>query len=100
VSQWSKHWNYQSAENRSASCRTPATGDPTEVIAAHARSAAAYMPFLEPDSLMAPKLPTKEEMENVLLELRKRALVDEYLGTRGGRLVCTGARCIVWWCVV
>ena len=58
----------------------PATGDPTEVIAAHARTAAAYIPFLEPDSLMAPKLPTKEEMENVLPELRKRALVDEYFG--------------------
>jgi len=47
---------------------------------AHARAAAAYIPFLSVESLLPPKLPTKEEMEGVLLELRKRALVEEYFG--------------------
>jgi pre-mRNA-splicing factor ISY1 len=47
---------------------------------AHARAAAAYIPFLSVESLLPPKMPTKGEMEGVLLELRKRALVDEYFG--------------------
>ena len=56
------------------------TADPTDVLAAHARAAAAYIQFLEPENLLPPKMPSKEEMEGVLLELRKRALVDEYFG--------------------
>ena len=32
---------------------------------------------------MPPKMPTVEEMEGVLLDLRKRALVDEYFGDEG-----------------
>ncbi|KAI9433074.1 pre-mRNA-splicing factor ISY1 [Lactarius indigo] len=47
---------------------------------AHARAAAAHIPFLSVESLLPPKMPTKEEMEGVLLELRKRALVEEYFG--------------------
>ncbi|KAH9045937.1 pre-mRNA-splicing factor ISY1 [Lactarius hengduanensis] len=47
---------------------------------AHARAAAAQIPFLSVESLLPPKMPTKEEMEGVLLELRKRALVEEYFG--------------------
>ena len=47
---------------------------------AHARAAATYIPFLTVESLLPPKMPTKEEMEGVLLELRKRALVEEYFG--------------------
>lgn len=47
---------------------------------AHARAAATYIPFLSVESLLPPKMPTKEEMEGVLLELRKRALVEEYFG--------------------
>lgn len=35
---------------------------------------------LEPSDVAQPVLPTKEEMENVLLALRKRALLEEYLG--------------------
>jgi pre-mRNA-splicing factor ISY1 len=46
----------------------------------HARAAAAYIPFLDADSLLPPKLPTREEMEGVLLDLRKKALVEEYFG--------------------
>ena len=38
---------------------------------------AAYIPLLSVESLLPPKMPTKEKMEGVLLELRKRALVDE-----------------------
>lgn len=30
--------------------------------------------------LQHPKMPTKEEMEGVLLALRKRALLEQYLG--------------------
>ncbi|EJD01865.1 Isy1-domain-containing protein [Fomitiporia mediterranea MF3/22] len=45
-----------------------------------AKMAAAFIPFLAPEDLLPPKLPTKDEMEGVLLELRKRALVEEYFG--------------------
>lgn len=51
--------------------------------AAHARAAAAYIPFLTPEMLMPPKMPTTEEMEKVLLDLRKKALVEEYFGNDG-----------------
>lgn len=44
----------------------------------HARAAAAFIPFLTPENLLPPKLPTREEMEGVLLNLRKQALVEEY----------------------
>jgi len=46
----------------------------------HARAAAAFIPFLSPENLLAPTLPTREEMESVLLGLRKKALVEEYFG--------------------
>jgi hypothetical protein len=39
-----------------------------------------YIPFLSVDSLLPPKMPTKGEMVEVLLELRKRELVEEYFG--------------------
>ncbi|KAI0265421.1 Isy1-domain-containing protein [Gloeopeniophorella convolvens] len=55
-------------------------GDAAAAALAHAHAAAAYIPFLSVESLMPPKMPTKEEMESVLLELRKRALVEEYFG--------------------
>ncbi|TFY80857.1 hypothetical protein EWM64_g3158 [Hericium alpestre] len=54
--------------------------DPTELLAANARAAAAFIPFLDAESLMPPKMPTKDEMEGVLLELKKRALMEEYFG--------------------
>lgn len=61
---------------------TPGAGqaDVATTTLAHARAAAAYIPFLSVESLLPPKMPTKGEMEGVLLELRKRALVDEYFG--------------------
>ena len=54
--------------------------DTAATALSHACAAAAYIPFLSVESLLPPKMPTKEEMEGVLLELRKRALVDEYFG--------------------
>jgi pre-mRNA-splicing factor ISY1 len=46
----------------------------------HAQAAAAYIPFLDVEHLLPPKLPTHSEMEGVLLALRKKALVEEYFG--------------------
>ncbi|EIW73494.1 hypothetical protein TREMEDRAFT_24766, partial [Tremella mesenterica DSM 1558] len=40
--------------------------------------AANFLNVLDPESLKAPVLPTVEEMGNVLLEVRKKALRDEY----------------------
>lgn len=38
---------------------------------------------LDPSDVAPPKLPTKAEMEQVLLDLRKRALLQEYVGEDG-----------------
>ncbi|KAG6331017.1 hypothetical protein ID866_8072 [Astraeus odoratus] len=46
----------------------------------HAQMAASFIPFLSPEALMPPSLPTKAEMEDVLLRLRKEALVQEFFG--------------------
>ncbi len=51
-----------------------------EAMLAHAKRTAAFIPILSPEILMPPKLPTREEMEAYLLELRKKALVEEYFG--------------------
>ncbi|KAI0795721.1 pre-mRNA-splicing factor ISY1 [Abortiporus biennis] len=51
-----------------------------EAALAHAKAVAAYIPFLSPENLLPPKMPTRDEMEEVLLALRKRALVEEYFG--------------------
>ena len=47
---------------------------------AHAKLAASYISFLTPEDLLPPKMPTREEMEGVLLRLQKEALVNEYFG--------------------
>ncbi|KAH7928977.1 pre-mRNA-splicing factor ISY1 [Leucogyrophana mollusca] len=60
-----------------------AAGEPTSVSHSqieHAQAAAAYIPFLSPENLLPPRLPSREEMEGVLLNLRKQALVQEYFG--------------------
>ena len=70
----------------SMSSPQPATGlnvNEDSPAVAHARAAAAYIPFLTPEMLMPPKMPTAEEMEKVLLDLRKKALVEEYFGNEG-----------------
>jgi pre-mRNA-splicing factor ISY1 len=46
----------------------------------HMPAAAAYIPLLFVESLLPLKMPTKGEMEGVLLELGKRELVEEYFG--------------------
>lgn len=62
----------------------PSTSTSSETIddktLEHAGAAAAYISFLDTDDLLPPKLPTREEMEKVLLDLRKKALVEEYFG--------------------
>ncbi|KAG2160219.1 Isy1-like splicing factor [Suillus bovinus] len=57
----------------------PSSGG-ADSMRAHANAAAAYVGFLSPEDLMSPRLPTREEMEGVLLALRKQALVEEYFG--------------------
>ncbi|KAJ7477981.1 pre-mRNA-splicing factor ISY1 [Mycena galericulata] len=49
----------------------------------NAKAAAAYIPFLTAEMLVPPKMPTSAETEAVLLELRKKALVEEYFGDEG-----------------
>lgn len=46
----------------------------------NAQLVASFIPFLSPEDLSPPKLPTTEQMEEVLLGLRKRALLEEYFG--------------------
>ncbi|KXN89206.1 Pre-mRNA-splicing factor ISY1 [Leucoagaricus sp. SymC.cos] len=58
--------------------QTPATSlDPALL---YAQTAASFIPFLEAEHLLPPKMPSREEMESVLLQLRKKALVEEYFG--------------------
>jgi pre-mRNA-splicing factor ISY1 len=57
-----------------------AKGDPHSIARAAAMAAASFIPFLTVEHLLPPKLPTREEMDGVLLGLRKRALVEEYFG--------------------
>ena len=45
-----------------------------------ARAGAAFIPLLSTEDLLPPNLPTKAEIEGVLLDLRKKALVTEYFG--------------------
>ena len=53
---------------------------PEEATLAHAKATAAYIPFLSAEYLLPPKMPSHEEMEQFLLDLRKKALVEEYFG--------------------
>ncbi|KAG6818248.1 hypothetical protein H0H93_006559 [Arthromyces matolae] len=67
----------QNQSDGSTSTPTPLAEDPAH---AHAAAAASYIPFLRPEDLLPPKLPTRQEMETVLLALRKKALLEEYFG--------------------
>ncbi|KZT07087.1 pre-mRNA-splicing factor ISY1 [Laetiporus sulphureus 93-53] len=53
---------------------------PPDAAIAYANTTAAFIPFLSPENLLPPKLPTRQEMEAYLLGLRKKALVEEYFG--------------------
>jgi pre-mRNA-splicing factor ISY1 len=61
----------------------PIVGSEADQARVHAQAAASYIPFLTTEDLLPPKMPTREEMETVLLELRKQALVEEYFGGNG-----------------
>ncbi|KAG6830181.1 hypothetical protein H0H87_008957 [Tephrocybe sp. NHM501043] len=65
--------------------KSDVSAPPPAVDAAHthAAAAAAYIPFLRTENLLPPTLPTRQEMEMVLLALRKQALVEEYFGEEG-----------------
>jgi len=52
----------------------------TDPVRIHAQTAASFIPFLETELLLPPKMPSHDEMETVLLQLRKKALVEEYFG--------------------
>jgi len=68
---------------RSKTDSAPVDAAPTpsqHSMQANAEMAAMYIPFLSPKDLLPPKLPTREEMEGVLLRLQKEALVNEYFG--------------------
>jgi pre-mRNA-splicing factor ISY1 len=52
----------------------------TNPVLLHAQTAASFIPFLDAEHLLPPKVPSREEMETVLLQLRKKALVEEYFG--------------------
>ena len=54
--------------------------DVDDAVMRGAQAAAALIPFLSAKDLLPPKLPSKDEMEKVLLDLRKKALVEEYFG--------------------
>jgi pre-mRNA-splicing factor ISY1 len=73
----SKKQTLAKQNSHEAPARADDTSDPQ---VEHARVAAAFIPFLAPENLLPPKLPTREEMEVVLLNLRKQALVEEYFG--------------------
>ena len=65
---------------------TPASKDAVSPDDA-ARAAAAFIPFLTSEDLTPPKLPSRDEMEGVLLRLRKQALMSEYFGGGGEAVV-------------
>jgi len=64
-----------------ATTRTPFETSPgPDIVMAHAQAAAAQIPFLDVQHLLSPKLPSHEELEAILLAVRKRMLVEEYFG--------------------
>ena len=70
-----------SAPDKDAASSEPTAPPPAADQAfIHAQAAASYISFLTAEDLLPPKMPTRQEMETVLLGLRKRALVEEYFG--------------------
>lgn len=56
---------------------TPASSAP-EISAEVQAAAASFMSIFDPASLVTPSLPTREEMASALLDVRKKALMEEY----------------------
>jgi len=65
---------------KSKSSTPPAGIETSNPAYTHAQAAAAYISFLDTPDLLPPKMPTRAEMEGVLLDLKKKALVEEYFG--------------------
>ncbi|TRM63937.1 Isy1-like splicing factor [Schizophyllum amplum] len=63
-----------------AAAATTTTLTPADPAYQHAQAAASYIPFLTTESLLPPTLPSRTDMEELLLDLRKKALVEEYFG--------------------
>ncbi|KAJ3932456.1 MAG: Isy1-like splicing factor [Lentinula lateritia] len=66
------------ASDATISGSTPA--DQSQQASFHAQTAASFIPFLSAENLLPPNMPTRVEMEQVLLDLKKKALVEEYFG--------------------
>lgn len=75
--------NMSTDEGPDHSKPTTSPGPEADQARIHAQAAASYIPFLTTEYLLPPKMPTREEMEAVLLGLRKQALVEEYFGADG-----------------
>ncbi|KAK0460510.1 Isy1-like splicing factor [Desarmillaria tabescens] len=63
-----------------ASVPPPRSEPSVDQAYASAHAAASYIPFLTAENLMPPKMPARTEMDAVLLDLRKKVLVEEYFG--------------------
>lgn len=73
----SKRPHVDGKANGSANGSPPSAADAAQL---HARTTAAYIPFLSTEDLLPPKMPSVQEMEQILLGLRKKALTEEYFG--------------------
>ncbi|KDQ15480.1 hypothetical protein BOTBODRAFT_54750 [Botryobasidium botryosum FD-172 SS1] len=72
--------------DENAAKRSKSSEDKASAADSSRTSQSTHLPLisiLTMDDLAPPKMPTREEMEEVLLGLRKRALLEEYLGTAG-----------------
>jgi pre-mRNA-splicing factor ISY1 len=69
--------NGESAEDGGAAV-VPVVDPAAAAAARQAAVAASFLSVLDPESLKMPTMPTTEEMGKVLLEVRKKALREEY----------------------
>jgi pre-mRNA-splicing factor ISY1 len=65
-------------EDRGASADVAVVDPAAAAAARQAAVAASFLSVLDPESLKMPTMPTTEEMGQVLLEVRKKALREEY----------------------
>ncbi|KAK2466531.1 hypothetical protein APHAL10511_001393 [Amanita phalloides] len=65
-------------DGAAASAPPPALENDSMLV--HAKAIAANIPFLMPEHVLPPKLPSRQDMGNILLELRKKSLAEEYFG--------------------
>jgi pre-mRNA-splicing factor ISY1 len=65
-------------ESEPTTVQTPSTT--VDSARLHAQTAASFIPFLQTEHLLPPKILSHDEMESILLQLRKKALVEEYFG--------------------